>query len=421
MKNFPHQFARLDKLSNALRTAALLIDDGADFHRNSIFGRQLAVDGVYTFRGDGSVEQKLQEESQKPQSRRGTETAAREMRRFLLLSGFIGETDDGTSFNISKTGRELLDSKSDALRMSLWRESMLTLELKDEAGSVSHPYRLLVRLVTEFPGMETSKLLLALEARDDSEEEYQRIVELVALTFDEIVAALGIGQSNAKNAVKVLPSIAHQIGDIERKANQSHPRSTTAVTEDAIEPLPAIPALAHSVAHAPTPLANAVSAEDIASTPEFSEKSLHPFDLSAAIELRNKRTILHQKIVRSFASLLESLKFSLFEYPYDCLARKDDFVVLAEVKTLDGTVSDERKQAVRALGQIRSYAYFNVPEDFKGGQMELVVAFSEKPTEPILDFLAEQGISTAWIENTADWQLFRSADGMTNITGETFG
>ena len=421
MKNFPHQFAKIEKLTNALRTADQLISDGAEFHRDSVFGRQLAVDGVYTFRGIGSVEQKLQEESEKPRSRRGTETAAREMRRFLLLSGFIRQEEDGNSFNVSDKGRELLDTNSEALKMFLWRESMLDLALKDETGSVSHPYRLLVRIVAESPGIETSKLLLALEARDDSEEEYQRIVELAALTSDEIVASLGIGQSNAKNAVKVLPSIAHQVGDIERKANRSYPRATTVVTEDAIEPLAAITTLAQSVAHTPTPVGNPVNADNIASTPEFSEKSAHPFDLSAAIELRNKRTILHQEIVRSLAVLLESLNFNLFEYPYDCLATKDDVVVLAEVKTLDGTISDERKQAVRAVGQIKSYAYFDVPEELKEGQLELVVAFSERPTDPILDFLAEQGISTAWIETAGNWQLFRSADGITNITGETFG
>ncbi|PCI36440.1 MAG: hypothetical protein COB50_04710, partial [Thiotrichales bacterium] len=50
------------------------------------------------------------------------------------------------------------------------------------------PYRILDWLVNTYSGIETNKLLLALEAKNDSEEEYSRISNLVERSFDEIVA-----------------------------------------------------------------------------------------------------------------------------------------------------------------------------------------------------------------------------------------
>ena len=91
---------------------------------------------------------------------------------------------------------------------------MLALALPDQHGRVSHPYRILLRLVSDNPGIEIRKLMLAFEARDDSAAEYERVTDLIGMDFLALRQAIGVEQASAANAVKILPSIAVQVGDI---------------------------------------------------------------------------------------------------------------------------------------------------------------------------------------------------------------
>src|ERR1035438_1563062 len=163
MKNFPHQFNDLSKLFNALAVAQQLIRNGTTLS-DEHFGEQLTREEIYTYRDKSlSITEFLRLEQEKPASNRGYLTVSRDIRRFFELLGFITVFPDKTG-RLSPAANQLLRTASEEIRKQLWKNSLLQLGLEGTDGEVSHPYRILLKLVNTFPGIETTKLMLALEA-----------------------------------------------------------------------------------------------------------------------------------------------------------------------------------------------------------------------------------------------------------------
>jgi hypothetical protein len=59
-------------------------------------------------------------------------------------------------------------------------------------GEISYPYSILLNLVRDNPGLETRKLMLALDAENNSDEEYQRILDLSNTEFNDILQVLNL-------------------------------------------------------------------------------------------------------------------------------------------------------------------------------------------------------------------------------------
>ncbi len=184
MKNFPHQFNDIKKLLNALVVARDLIDEDIPLTDEN-FGEQLTRKKIYTYRDKTlSIEQFLQNEMEKPRSSRGYLTVARDIRRFFDLLGFIVILDANKHSRVTTMGKQLLMATSDEEIRDIWKNALLQLGLEGTDGEISHPYRLLLKLVNTFQGIETSKLMLALEAKNDSKEEFERISALAKLDFN---------------------------------------------------------------------------------------------------------------------------------------------------------------------------------------------------------------------------------------------
>lgn len=391
MKNFPHQFNDLTKLTAALGVAQALIAANEQYNDDVVFGTALANNGIYAFRNRNlTVAQNLAQEAQKPPSNQGFRTAARDVRRFFALADLIRPAPA-----LSQRARDILAAAGNVpLRNALWREAMLNLPLADAAGNVSHPYRILIRLVADRPGLETLKLLLALEARDDSPAEYARMLNLADLPFEIIVAQIGIGVANARNAVKILPGIAEQVGDVSRVGNHAYLTDTLTATEDAFAD--EVPTQEYEKTGPSAPVE--VAPDDIAPIPNFGVVNANNVDLTASIEVRRRRTIEHQQAAVSIAKVLGQGGYQTFANPYDCLGfRAGIGGILIEVKTLDGTRSDERRQAEKALGQLKGYGFFSVPADMKIPKLVDVVAYSAPPADTV-PFMAASKICSAWRE-----------------------
>lgn len=395
MKNFPHQFNDLAKLTSALGVADVLIGGGEAFGDDGVFGEALANASIYTFRNTSlSISDNIAEEKKKALGNQGFRTAARDIRRFFVLSNLIAQD----SSSLTQRGRDILNAAADAsLRNALWRDAMLQLRLPDTDGNLSHPYRILMRLVADRPGIKTSKLLLALEARDDSPTEYVRILALADLDTAEIIEQLGIGEANARNAVKILPGIAQQVGDISREGKHTFLLSHETSTEDSlIESGEQEYEKTQPQTFLPTP----VDPKAISALPDFGEARESVMDLAAAIEMRKRRTIAHHNTVISIAKLLGQSGYTTYERPYDCLGFKQGTGgLLIEVKTLDGSRSDERRQFEKALGQLKGYTFFNVPEPLKSPKLVELVAYSEAPTPDAVQFMRSNSIYSAWPDN----------------------
>jgi hypothetical protein len=373
LKNFPNQINDLNKLTAALGVASVFIGAGGTLHDEPGFGTALSNQNVVASINQNSLE-----------------ATARGLRRFFELAGLINS--EWTA--VTPRGNDLLAAGGNiSLRNLLWREAMFQLKLPDNLGQhISHPYRTMMRLVADKPGIETIKLLLALEPRDDSAAEYARVLALAGLPTGDIIAQLGISGYTAQNAIKILPGIGVQVGDIVRTGNRVFPVSHKGATEDSLIE-EGEPEYAKSQ---PSALV-AVDADNISPLPDFGDTVPSPVDLSAAIAIRKRRTIEHHTAVVSIAKILGSNGYTLYKDPFDCLGFKIAVgAILIEMKTLDGSRSDERSQCERALGQLRGYNYFNIPAEKKDPKLIEIAAYTGRPSADIIDFMRNNKIYSAW-------------------------
>ncbi|WP_205289592.1 hypothetical protein, partial [Escherichia coli] len=72
---------------------------------DGVFGEGLANAGIYTFRGIGSVANRLAAEKLKPTGNQGFRTAAREMRRFFAVANLING-----QYLLTPRGKAIVDS-----------------------------------------------------------------------------------------------------------------------------------------------------------------------------------------------------------------------------------------------------------------------------------------------------------------------
>lgn len=389
MKNFPHQFNDLEKLFNALAIVKDMQDNSVILTDEN-FGIRLIRAEIYTYRDkDLTIDQYLAIEAEKPVSNRGYLTVARDIRRLFQLLEFI-HLSPNKEITILTPALQLLSTESDELRSILWKNSFFNLGLEGSDGEISHPYRILVKLVQSFPGIETSKLLLALEAENDSVEEFARITSLVDYTYEQMVSEIGTTDSMARNAVKILPAIAVQVGDIIRSNNRAYPISTDIITEDEIT------SVESDLVRPERAEFREASVENIAVAPNLAHISHSNIDLTSAIRIRQQRLAEHQEIVRKLAVILDNNGFTLYEGKFDCLSINEEKALLFEVKTLSNSISDEEKQSVKGVGQLKYYNFSIVREKMGLENIFDYLVFSKKPSDLIIRFCKTESITVLW-------------------------
>jgi len=162
------------------------------------------------------VEDYIREQLTKAPSNQSFRTTARGLREIYRLLGFID--DSGPRLKVTDLGRQVgafANSPMNPKQINFWRRVIVHMTHEAD-GQVSHPYQVLLRLVARKPGITRAKRALALEARNDSPEELERIVALADLAEDEICRRIGMTKSNWDNAKKVLPKWAEQLEDVVR-------------------------------------------------------------------------------------------------------------------------------------------------------------------------------------------------------------
>jgi len=359
MKNFPHQINQIPKLVAALAVAKDILVQGQDFSDDGVFGYALAKRGVYTFREkDRPIDDIIEDEQQKPTPNQGPRTCARDLRRLFTLLGFL-DADPNGGYRITNLGNEIIAAGFDLSKSyvrATWRGALDNLVLT-EAGQVSHPYQVLKRLARLRPGIESLKLSLALEAENDTAAELDRIVELADKEdWIQILEENGSSVHQIRNAVKILPALARQIGDLGDQNNNSSPADgAIAEVEATTHPSQSKPARRH----------RSVTAESIAQTGEPTDEGLPVMtDLTEANTIRKHRTARHHQLVQQFALLLQQQGYHLMEDPFDILGvHANVHPILVEVKTLDGSTDDEKTQVRGALGQLLYYEGLDVPAE----------------------------------------------------------
>jgi len=354
----------------------------------------LAREGVGTPKNPKklSIENLLIAEHQKVHGRQGTRTCARELRRFFNLLNFITQAGEN-GWEVTPLANSLLALHSGGARsetQDIWRQALWNLNLEDETGS-SHPYRILIRLVANHPGLPKPYAGLCLEAKDDSEKEFGRICKIASKPAPSNTMDVLATKFAAKNSVKILPSVAQQLGDVILIGNKLFPSELI------------INALAGSNSEA-------ASADDIQqalrppSAPRVRGAEIRKREVLGTgpttriydPDLLAVRTNAHEQCLDRFCQLFPST-IARLEATYDLLLLDSQNTLLVEAKT----IRDDAPLQVRlALGQLFYYEYFDVAPRYPTRRISFLLLTDRKISDELQSFLEEHDVGFVWsLEN----------------------
>jgi hypothetical protein len=391
MKNFPHQINQLPRLNAALRVVVDLIDAGQNVDDDGVLGDALAESGAYTFRNAGSrsIAQLLAAEHQKPIGSQGTRAAARDLRRFFGLLQFIDRNAAGQCIAAGSARTLLgLNPSADFARVrEIWREALLDLALVDHENNTSHPYRILLRLAAEVPNLPKPYSGLSLEAVDDSEKEFARVKQIARRANPNDTMTAIAGEHMARNSVKILPSLALQLGDLVETDSALNVSPT--VADALIDPGRARQRSRVIKNLVRRPFAPRERSGKRRRKPTKSGVTLRRYDPDLVGERFND----HEDCLDRFSKLFPS-SISKLEGRYDLLLASEKIAMLVEAKTIRG---DEDLQARLAVGQLEYYEYFEVEPFYPNHELKLLLLSDSELDQRLMTFLTELDIGVIWV------------------------
>lgn len=406
MKGFPNQVAQLPKLALGMRDIVRLTSDGLNAKNDGVLGEALVRSGV-AGRGHSknqiAVDEYLQQQRRRPLGNQSFRTTARGLRQLFELLGLITYNDG--RLEPTDLGRQAANFAARPLsqdQIDFWRRVIAGISHDGGDGETSHPYQVLLRLVGQYPGITRAKCALALEAKNDSQEELDRIVRLANRTEDEIRQAIRVTKANWDNAKKVLPAFAEQLGDVIKLGDtytlaDAPGRSDAGSALDRVQQIPT--SRFRTGVRAPR-TSRLVTAQTIAraGADGFDDveipQNLDPQAIADAVTARLDRLRRHNNIVRDLAERMSGAE--LHEDPFDILAIILDAGILVEVKTLDGTDADERDRVKSALSQLLYYEAFVTRPIAGEARIHKIACFETAIRDAHRVFLNSQAIGVIW-------------------------
>jgi hypothetical protein len=376
VKNFPHQVNRIDRFTRGLAVFSALAENSADLRDDGVTGDALARAGAYRFRGhtdSENVEELLAAEHAKSPSDQGTRTMARELRRTFegldLLSPVAG------ALRPTSDALRLLELDSDPTAPeahAIWRRAFHDLAITDLDGT-SHPYEIMLRLVGERPGARKSLFGLALEARDDSEAEFQRLIALV--DGDGTASAwekLGVSRAQRANSIKIFPAVAEQLRELVIVDGCAY-----VALQDPLEPREE--SRRRSTGAVRSRRRRYDRNRDRGNRPKTGQPTTRSYDpdLSAA------RYQSHEECLAAFDALIAT-SFDRWEGDYDLVVESGADLLLAEVKTIR---TDADNQVRLGLGQLLYYEHFDVRPDWPDAPISRVLVVDAELDQELQVFL----------------------------------
>ncbi len=402
MKGFPNQVADFGKLALAMRCIVELEDAEENPRDEGLFGIALVRAGVAgTGHRPKPIDQYIKEQLKKPLSGQSFRATARGLRQLFTLMRLI--TDDGETVSVTERGRvaaTFADAELEGAQVDFWRRVV-----RDMEHEGSHPYLVLLKLVGRKPGISRAKCALALEAKDDTKEELERIAALADLDEEKIKTKIKVSDTNWDNAKKILPRFAEQLDDVIRTGGNY-------VLADAPGRADAGPAFAagdiRSRGAVRTPRSSReVTADSIGRAGTGAESDEVPppppeADPAAAqktIQLRAGRLRRHNLLVQDLAARFAQRSARLFEDPFDVLAVTDSKAILVEVKSLSGDQQDERDRVRDAFSQLPYYEAFLTQSVVGETPISKVACFERPITAAHSKWMNDYQIAVIWYED----------------------
>ena len=403
MKGFPNQVADLEKLADGLAVIQRVNGERKDSKDYDILGEALVRAHVLG-RGHSPrpVEQYLEEQRTKRPSDQSHQMGARGLREFYRLLGLID--DSGDSVELTDSGHRVASFAGEVLddeKRVYWRRVIRNMSHAARDGARSHPYQVLIRLVASKPGITRAKCALALEARDDTDGELDRIVGLVDLGEEEIRRRIGVTKSNRDNAKKILPRFAEPLEDVIKVGQcfylasgpgEGGTRDVAPLLEKELRPSwPSRPVTPETIAVAGTSEDSDGIAVPVA--------GIAPEAMGATVRRCKDRLRRHNLLVKEIARRFADKGLDLYEGRYDCYASGQHVGFLNEAKTLDGTLPDEATQVRRCLGQLLYYEFL-LRKEMGEGVIHKVAVFESAISEDHIQIMQELGIVCIWKQDS---------------------
>jgi hypothetical protein len=406
MKGFPNQVSDLGTLASALKVLIDLQTAGKNPKDDGVFGEALIRQGVLnTGHTPVPVDKYLAQQKLKHKSDQSFRTRARGLRELFRFLNLID--DSGAKVVVTRPGEQIAAFAGKPLTKDVlrpWRTVILSMSHDGGDAQSSHPYQVLLRLVAKRPGITRAKCALALEAKNDSDAELDRILALADLGEDKIRHEIGVTEANWNNAKKILPRFAEQLGDVQKLGEQFYlsdapgvPRESPAEAEgDKAVKGPRRPKSASAVTS--DSIARAGTAEESDEGDELTESEVDPEALKAKKAKIKDRLKRHNEIVRNLAKNLEAEGAELFQNPFDCLACFAAEGLLIEVKSLAGTEKDEVPRVRDALAQLLYYESFVTRPLVKKRAVRKIACFEHRVSEDHIAWLQSSNIYVIWVE-----------------------
>lgn len=368
--------------------------------------------GIITTRDNGgSVEERLSKMKLKSRGNQSQLTAARDLRKMFELFGFIEKLNG--KYLLTERGRVISQQTGSSVttqEKKAWYEGLVALSLS--VGNKNfRPIKIMLELLYERP-LETRLLVFIFIAQDNSIMEINRIKRIVTniaqhlSSFEEELMTQGISESNARNAVKILPAIAEQVRLIRRtdgiayitpfgrtvsQLNAQDAKNIVMPGSNRKRPFYRIIEKGDDLRH----IWEKLDIEDV----DFDERGA-----SNRQELIRNRTDIHQQTLKKIVDFL-SPSWTIGVGNFDLLAIKGSHALLVEVKSLlPNDVSDERLRIIEGVGELLFYESFDVPELIKNTEthVQKIMLFSHKPNDNRhINFLVSHGIWVLWVEGNS--------------------
>jgi len=230
------------------------------------------------------------------------------------------------------------------------------------------------------PGLSKPYAGLCLEARDDSDKEFNRMLKIARHSSpSETMNALA-GAHMARNSVKILPSIAEQLGDVHDDRSRlfiSERVADVLATEEGAE-------------------ASVEAVQKLVRRPYAPRKR--------AAGGKRREPGAGETVMRSYEPDRVGARFNAHE---DCLDRLSKLfpadvdrlqaiydLLLVEAKTIR---NDARRQVRAALGQLFYYEHFDVAPLHPGKEIRRLALTDRELGEDLQAFLTEHQIGLLWI------------------------
>ncbi len=404
MKGFPNQVSDLVTLTKALGVVSALLATGKNARSDDVFGEALLRAGVLrTGHRPIPIDTYLTQQRTLTTSNQSFRTRARGLRELFRLLGLVQERPADVSF--TEAGERVLrlpDEKLTQESRDLWRVIINRVTHDGGDGESSHPYQVLLRLVARRPGITRAKCALALEAKNDTEDELQRMAQLATLDEDEIRRRIGVSKANWDNAKKILPRFAEQLGDVRKVGHEFFPTGAPGAEAPAQRVAGAArgmlarrPRSSRTVT--PATIAQSHNIDTWDEAEELTAPTVDPATYRRRQRQLRDRLQRHNNIVRQLAHALEQENAALSADPYDCLAVFAKVALLIEVKSLDRTEPDEVARVRDALSQLLYYESFAAESRVGHRRLTKVACFESKISDGHIRWLCRSDIVTIWV------------------------